>query len=127
MSAFVIVLLLTVFLHPLNNKNNLVKKSQVKAELSMLITAAKAYQVEYGVPLEGDSIAQIQTLQGNNPRKLLFIEINPKEMSKEGLFFDPWGTPYVLNLTNPSNLWAYSFGKNKIDEGGNGDDVASWK
>ena len=66
-------------------------------------------------------------VEGDNKRNVVFLEIKPQNISNDGYFLDPWGTPYVLNLVNPSNLWAYSFGKNKIDEGGNGDDVASWK
>lgn len=56
-----------------------------------------------------------------------FIELTPKQISKEKLFVDPWGTPYVFDLAKPSDPRAYSFGRNKRDEGGNGDDVASWK
>jgi len=125
-SVLVIALAFSVFLKPLSDWEH-IKKSKAQTDISMLIAAAKAYTTEYGAPLQEDSRAVIRTLEGDNKRNVVFLEIKPQNISNDGYFLDPWGTPYVLNLVNPSNLWAYSFGKNKIDEGGNGDDVASWK
>jgi hypothetical protein len=47
---------------------------------------------------------------------------------KAGKYLDPWGTPYRIDTSKPTFPWAYSFGPNKIDEGGSAgsDDVASW-
>jgi len=101
-------------------------KAKAKNAVVQLVTAAKFYKDEYGEPPKGDGKSILRTLQKDNPRKIVFLEISPKELSKEGIFLDPWGTPYVFDLSN-SSPWAYSFGKNKRDEGGNGDDAASWK
>ena len=100
----------------------------VKAEnaVRQLVTAAEAYNEEYGEPPRGDRKAILRALQNDNPRKVVFLEISPKDLSTDGIYLDPWGTPYAFDLST-SSPWAYSFGKDRIDEGGNGDDVASWK
>jgi len=100
---------------------------QAKNDVTQLVVAAKAYTTEYGKPPEGSQLAQLKALEGDNPRKIVFIEVDPKHTTKDGIFLDPWGTPYVYDLSKPSGAWAYSFGRNKIDEHGNGDDCASWQ
>jgi len=102
-------------------------KAKARNIVYQLVVAAKAYTTEYGKPLEGSELAQLKALEGDNPRKIVFIEVDPKHTTKGGIFLDPWGTPYVYDLSKPSGAWAYSFGRNKIDEGGNGDDCTSWK
>ena len=102
-------------------------RSEEKNSVIQLIVAAKGYRSEYGEPPKGDRKTILQVLQGNNPRKIVFIELNPKRITKEGIFVDPWGSPYAFDLSNATDPWAYSFGKNKIDEGGHNDDVTSWK
>ena len=102
-------------------------KVQAKNDVTQLVVAAKAYVTEYGKPPEGSQLAQLKALEGDNPRKIVFIEVDPKRTTKDGIFLDPWGTPYVYELSKPSGTWAYSFGRNKIDEHGNGDDCASWQ
>jgi hypothetical protein len=101
-------------------------KAAAKNAVIQLAIAAKAYKQEYGEPPKGDNRSILRTLQDDNPRKIVFIELNPKEISKDGFFLDPWGTPYAFDLSNAAEPWAYSFGKNKIDEGGHNDDVTSW-
>jgi len=126
----VVFLLVASILIPFPSFNDGVgpaRKAQAKNAVLILTTAAKAYVAEYGVPPVGDSRAILQVLQKDNPRKIVFLEIAPKQISKEGFYTDPWGSPYAFDLSKATEPWAYSFGKNKIDEGGRNDDVASWK
>jgi len=102
-------------------------KADAMNTVIQLVTAAKAYKEEYGEPPKGDSKSILRVLQNDNPRKIVFIELNPKDISKKGILVDPWGSPYAFDLSNATYPWAYSFGKNKIDEGGRNDDVTSWK
>ena len=102
-------------------------RAQAKNDVTQLVMAAKAYISEYGKPPEGDPQAIIRSLLGENPRKIVFMELQSKQLSKEGLFIDPWCTPYIFDLSKPSGSWAYSFGKNKRDEKGKGDDCTSWQ
>ena len=102
-------------------------RSETKNSVIQLTIAAKGYIAEYGGPPKGDIKTILQALQGDNPRKIVFIELNPKRITKEGILVDPWGVPYAIGLSNATGPWAYSFGKNKLDEGGRNDDVTSWK
>ena len=124
--AVVFLLVASIFIPSYNDGVGPARKAKAKNAVDMLIIAAKAYKEEYGEPPKGDSRSVLHTLQSDNPRKIVFLEISPKELSKDGIYLDPWGTPYVYDLSI-SSPWAYSFGKNKRDEGGNGDDAASWQ
>jgi len=52
------------------------------------------------------------------------------EYYKDGVFFDKWGQPIVVTLTTNHAGTGYvilhSFGKNKKDEKGDGDDLMMW-
>jgi type II secretory pathway pseudopilin PulG len=124
--AAVFLLVASVFLPSFNDGIGPARKAMAKNAVLQLVTAAKAYKEEYGKPPKGDSQSVLRILQNDNPRKIVFLEISPKELSKDGIYLDPWGTPYVF-VSSSFSPWAYSFGKNKRDDGGNGDDAASWK
>jgi len=124
--AVVFLLVASLFIPSFNDGVGPARKAKAKNAVCQLVIAAKSYKDEYGEPPKGSSKSILRTLQNDNPRKIVFLEISPKELSKDGIFLDPWGTPYVFDLSSLSP-WAYSFGKNKRDEGGNGDDAASWK
>jgi len=102
-------------------------RSEAKNSVVQLIIAAKGYRAEYGESPKGDRKTILQVLQGKNPSKIIFIKLDPKRITKDGIFVDPWDSPYAFGLSDPTDPWAYSFGKNKIDEGGHNDDVTSWK
>ena len=124
--AVVFLLVASLFIPSFSDVVGPERKAKAKNAVYQLVTAARAYKEEYGEPPKGDRKSILRTLQNDNPRKIVFLEISPKELSKDGIFLDPWGTPYIFDLSI-SSPWAYSFGKNKRDEGGNGDDAASWK
>ena len=50
--------------------------------------------------------------------------------TKNGFFIDAWGNPIVINFTTNHFgkffLTVHSFGKNKINENGRGDDIMIW-
>jgi len=102
------------------------KVARAMNDVDVLVAAAQAYIREYGDNPKGDSPQVLNILQGHNPRKIVFLEIDPQSLSKNGGFLDPWGSEYVFDFSNTQFPWAYSRGKDKIDEGGHGDDIASW-
>ena len=66
-----------------------------------------------------------ESVNGQNPKKLDYIEARPHEVNTLGAFVDPWGEPYQFSVE--PNPRAYSCGPNRIDEHGDGDDITSWK
>ncbi len=102
-------------------------KARAKNDVVYLRIAMRAYLTEYGEAQRGGNSRLMQILLGDNPKGIVFIDPNKKQISEEGRFIDPWGSPYVFGFSTRSVPFAYSPGKNKIDEGGNGDDIKSWE
>ena len=96
-------------------------------DVSLLVNATKYYKSEYDTFPQGDKKTVLKALQGNNEKRIVFVELDTRRLSRNGEYLDPWGSPYFFDLSRGPKPWAYSFGKNKVDEGGTGDDVASWK
>ncbi len=102
-----------------------------------------------------------ENVNGLNPRKVVFLETRPAKgtpdapkdgVADDGMFYDPWGTPYAVKIDTEYDNWveyygqgsqenvrttviAVSFGKNKIqqninltsDKGARVDDVVSFQ
>lgn len=66
-----------------------------------------------------------ESINGQNPKKLDYVEAMPTEMNGSGEFVDPWGVPYRISVDPKARV--YSTGPNRIDEHGDGDDIVSWK
>lgn len=80
----------------------------------------------------GDPADQLRTLlEGNRHRHGHHLKIDESRLASNGLYLDPWGSPYAFGWWETpfqrTRAWAYSFGPNTINEGGNGDDIASWR
>ena len=66
-----------------------------------------------------------ESINGRNPKKLDYIEAQPFEINGAGEFVDPWGEAYRFSVDPKTRV--YSCGPNRLDEQGEGDDIASWK
>jgi hypothetical protein len=62
-----------------------------------------------------------ENLNGQNPREIPYLEAKPKEINRDGLFVDPWGTPYHIEIRGKPVV--YSYGPDGVDGKGAGDDV----
>ena len=105
------------------------KRVHARNDATQLVAALKLYRTEYGVMPPGNHTQILSTLRGDNPHKIVFFDAAETSFSKSGEFLDPWKSPYRIDAQNPSFPWAYSFGKNRIDEGGvqTSDDIPSWR
>jgi hypothetical protein len=104
-----------------------IARSQATSDVRWFRTAISAYTSEYGQPPAGTQQNILKALQGDNPRRIVFMERSPEMNLKDGLFLDPWGIPYKAEFSQDGFPWVYSAGENKVDEWGHGDDVASWQ
>lgn len=98
---------------------------QAKSDVTQIVGAVETYQSEYGQFSSREARKVIRALRGENSRKTVFLEIDPNRLSEIGDFLDPWGEPYAI-FVSEAGVRAYSFGRNRRDEMGGGDDVASW-
>jgi prepilin-type N-terminal cleavage/methylation domain-containing protein len=141
------------------------KKAKAKSDVAQIVGAIKAYQTEYGkLPnvlsnketFEADNNELFHVLRGvlehsENPRKIPFIEPRLGKNLKDGLdyasgvFYDPWGKPYFIQLDlgsepydnqvtyygiyYPGSAIAVSGGKNLTREDPNSgkDDICSFR
>jgi hypothetical protein len=127
------MLVLFPFLFPLGCRSATLgegaKRVQARNDTQQLVAALKAYQTEYGVMPSGNHAQIISALRHDNPKKIVFFEAPESRFSASGEFLDPWKSPYRIDVLSSSFPWAYSFGKNRIDEGGvqTADDIPSWR
>jgi type II secretory pathway pseudopilin PulG len=87
-------------------------RAMAKNDVVQIATAINAFQTEYGhIPSTYGEIQEVggpllQTLMGSNtalnPRLIVFLEVPPAKKGKGGLrngiFVDPWGSPYKIKL-----------------------------
>lgn len=105
------------------------REAEAKGGVTALVGTLKQYHTEYGVMPDGDQAHIIAMLLGDNPKKIVFIEGSSRGFNARGEFIDPWQTPYRLDVSNPASPRAYSFGKDKNDDGAapGSDDIVSWR
>ena len=94
-----------------------------KAERINLTAALKGYRAQYGEYPVGDNAAILKALRGQNPKRLLFFDIDSGSLDEHGAFIDPWRNPYFIetNLTNGISI--RSAGPNR--RFGDADDVTN--
>jgi type II secretory pathway pseudopilin PulG len=106
------------------------KVSQARHDVQVIALALDGFARENGdypkgTPGEICRMLRGESVNGQNPKKLDYIEAQPHELNGLGEFVDPWGEPYRMSVIPPAHV--YSCGPNRIDEHGEGGDIASWK
>ena len=78
------------------------------SEMPAIVVAAQAYHNEYSAIPKGSTADILKALQGDNPRRILFLEPSDTPMS------DTWGTPYrvtadkgtlIVSSAGPDRHW----------------------
>ena len=108
----------------------LMQQSKAKHDVDVLALALDGFGREQGGYPQGNAaticaLLRGESIAGQNPHRLDYVEAARYEINADGEFVDPWGTAYRVS-TNPGSR-VYSCGPNRIDEQGQGDDIASWK
>lgn len=106
------------------------KHSQARHDVQVIALALDGFAFENdgfpkGTRGEICRLLRGESINGQNPKKLDYIEALPTEMNETGEFLDPWGQPYHMSVYPRTRV--YSCGPNRIDEHGDGDDVTNWK
>lgn len=106
------------------------KVSQARHDVQVIALALDGFARENGdypkgTPGEICRMLRGETVNGQNPKKLDYLDAQPNELNRLGEFIDPWGEPYRMSVTGTARV--YSCGPNRIDEHGEGDDITSWK
>ena len=106
------------------------KHSQARHDVQVIALALDGFAFEnrgypQGTRGEVCRLLRGESINGQNPKKLDYVEALPTEMNGSGEFVDPWGEPYRISVD--SQIRVYSCGPNRLDEHGDGDDIAGWK
>ena len=105
----IIGILMSLLFPAVNAAIDSARKAQAKNDATQIATAVVAYETEYGkLPLPTSTsvdTALISVLAGvagntNNPRQIVFLEVNTAKKGKSGTnasgFVDPWGAVYKI-------------------------------
>lgn len=128
--ALVVVLIATALFFPaVHICGPAPKTARAAFDVSQLRSAMRSFYTEYGKPPPPGEAATVAALIGANEKRIVFFEADPSRLNKAGEYLDQWGTPFRIGVRDFVEPWAYSFGKNRIDEGGaeGTDDVSSWR
>ena len=106
------------------------KHSQARHDVQVIALALDGFAFENGDFPKGTRgeicrLLRGESINGQNPKKLDYVEALPTEMNGTGEFLDPWGDPYRISVDPKTRV--YSCGPNRLDEHGDGDDITSWK
>jgi hypothetical protein len=116
------------------------KVTQAHVEAKKIQQAVKAYYTDNNkLPDSKGNVALIKALTGANPRQIAFLEVAASSL-KDGTFVDPWAEGYAIELDSDYDnsvtvgdqpvrdiCAVWSFGPNRKDEKGIGDDITSWR
>ena len=92
-------------------------RTVVMVLFSQLQVACQAYQEEYGIlPKVSGNVGMTDVLNGNNPKKIVFIEFHSKSLNQNKEVIDPWGTPLRFGFLPDSDILIESAGKDRIFE-----------
>ncbi len=119
----IIGILMSLLFPAVNGAIDAAKKAQAKNDVTQIATAVIAYETEYGKLPAGTTEAGgdvgstlLSALAGittnDNPRKIVFLEVNQSKKGKSGVdsltaptkFYDPWSNAYqIVADTNYDN------------------------
>lgn len=162
----IIALLAAILLPAINTALKKAEEAQANTEVSNIATAVKAYVSEYGkfpnhngnsgdwnygegATGNAELINPLRAIAGtgnsankNNPRKIVFLEVNTESLDADGNFIDPWDKQYCITMdTDFDNECESGGGKHGTVQGRNvivwsvgmdetqntADDLKSWE
>ena len=94
------------------------KSAAAKRDLIGLMSAFEAYKMTYNAYPSGKYAQIVSALGGENPSRLEFLMVRPRNLNAGGEFLDPWQTPYRIFFDAAGKPHVYSFGPNRLDDQG---------
>jgi hypothetical protein len=85
-----------------------------QTDIANLAAALNQYHLELGEYPQGENASVLKALLGENSKNIKFFDANPKRFDSLGQFFDPWNTPYKIQIFGNTNFAVRSFGPNRI-------------
>jgi type II secretory pathway pseudopilin PulG len=99
-------------------------KAQAGIAITQIQTACLNYYTEYSTPPESsENYRLIKILCGDNPRRIAFLSVMPRDLNPNGEMIDSWGTPFRITFDSDNKVRVISAGPDKIF--GAADDITS--
>jgi hypothetical protein len=113
--ALFIILAFTLLLPGRGGPGRAAFKAEASEEANQVYIACQSYLTEYRtLPQTSENYRLIKILCGDNPRKMEFISLKPRQVSPNGEDIDPWGTPFRIIFSSGTNVDVISAGPDKI-------------
>jgi hypothetical protein len=113
-SSLLCILILSAIVSAASGVIGTAKKARTIAEQDQIHTAILNYETEYGKPSPATDNAGIKReLEGDNPRKIEFINIKPQDLNDKRELMDAWGTPFRISVADPDHPVIQSAGPDK--------------
>jgi hypothetical protein len=88
--------------------------SNVTMQLNTFVVAVRQYHQMLGEYPKGSNAEIVRELTGENPKKMIFVEWPPKQLSSSGELLDPWGTPFQMSIGADGAINIRSAGKDRM-------------
>ena len=103
------------------------RHNKAQTDSAILVQALSAYAREQAELPHGSysTICRLlrgESVDGQNPKRLNYIEAEGQEISTKGEFLDPWGHPY--RIVFEKELRVYSGGPTGADDRGKGNHIS---
>ena len=121
--------ILTFFLWPRYYSGIQKDQFQTLVLLARLKQGLEAFNYEYGYFPTGNivvlsSVLSGKNIGGQNLKEIRFLpDSSLQPIDSTGQILDFWGQPLRIEATNAETVAIFSFGRNRIDDGGRGDDI----
>jgi type II secretory pathway pseudopilin PulG len=90
-------------------------RAKASDQANQIYTACLAYKTEYGtLPENSENYRLIKILCGDNPRKIEFLSLIPRDVNPNGEMIDQWGTPFRITFDSDAKIHVVSAGPDKI-------------
>jgi hypothetical protein len=93
-------------------------------DMRAISIAIEGYKTEFGEYPKGGNSFMAKALTGENPKRIVFLQISLKGTNTEGELIDPWGTPYQIQASENAGITVRSAGPNRrFDDDPKSDDI----
>lgn len=126
----IMAILMGITIPVIRSANARAKIARAKSDIAKLEAAAEQYKNDYGsYPSSSSDTNLYAAARSTSPiTKKPYIQFKEKDIVMQRVV-DSWGTPYKYTAPgtrNTKSVDIYSFGPNKTDDAGAGDDINNW-
>lgn len=125
----IMAILMGITIPVIRSANARAKIARAKSDIAKLEAAAEQYKNDYGsYPTSGNTNIYNAARSTSPVTKKPYIIFKAKDITSSEVT-DSWGKPYTYTAPGTQNTKSvdiYSFGPNKTDNAGTGDDINNW-